>query len=95
MGIEHDIAWRCTGVAAPPVLSAQGPVHHVSLNRGVRYSIFPALLLSGYIAVRVIEGSIDGADPALSLHSSSEPSLPSSPTEKRSQLPSESCCNVD
>ena len=46
--------------------SGQDPVHHVSLNCGVRYSIFPALSLNGYMAVKVIEGSIDGAEAALS-----------------------------
>ena len=43
--------------------SGQDPVHHVSLNHGVRHSILPALSLSG---VRVIEGPIDGAEAALS-----------------------------
>ena len=46
--------------------SGQDPVHHVSLNCGVRYSILPALSLNGYMAVKVIEGSIDGAEAALS-----------------------------
>ena len=41
--------------------SGQEAIHHVSLNRGVRYSILPALSLNGYMAVKVIEGSIDGA----------------------------------
>ena len=40
--------------------SEQEAIHHVSLNCGVRYSIFPALSLNGYMAVRIIEGSIDG-----------------------------------
>lgn len=40
--------------------SEQEAIHHVSLNRGVRCSIFPALSFNGYMAVRVIEGSIDG-----------------------------------
>ena len=43
-------------------LSGQDTVQHVSLNRGVRYSILPALSLDGYMAVRVIKGSIDGAE---------------------------------
>ena len=55
--------------------SGQNPVYHVSLNRGVRYSILPALLLSGYMATRVTEGSIDGAEAALS--SSSDLASPS------------------
>ncbi|KAI0264583.1 hypothetical protein BGY98DRAFT_888945, partial [Russula aff. rugulosa BPL654] len=33
-----------------------------SLNRGVRYSILPALTVDGYMAVRAVEGSIDGAE---------------------------------
>ena len=44
--------------------SGQDPVYHMSLNRGVRYSI-PTLSLSGYMAVRVIEGSIGAAEAAL------------------------------
>ena len=40
--------------------SEQEAIHHVSLNRGVRYIILPALSFNGYMAVRVIEGSIDG-----------------------------------
>ena len=34
---------------------------HVSLDYGIRYSALPALSLDGYMAVRVVEGSIDGA----------------------------------
>ena len=64
--------------------SGQDPVHHVSLNHGVRHSIPPALSLSG---VRVMEESIDDVGAALSpsdlgslsvllsLSSSSDPSL--------------------
>lgn len=37
-------------------------VLQVSLDRGVRYSILPALTTDGYIAVRVVEGSIDGEE---------------------------------
>jgi transposase len=33
----------------------------VMLDRGIRYSILPALTVNGYIAVRAIEGSIDRA----------------------------------
>jgi transposase len=33
-----------------------------SLDRGTRYSILPAITINGYIAVRVIEGSVDGAE---------------------------------
>lgn len=36
------------------------PVLNASLKRGIQYSILPALTLDGYIAVRVVEGSIDG-----------------------------------
>ena len=43
--------------------SGQDPVHHVSLNHGVRHSILPAFSLSG---VRVMEESIDGVEAALS-----------------------------
>jgi transposase len=43
-------------------ISGQTPVDIVRLNRGTRYSILPALTVDGYIAVRVIEGSIDGAE---------------------------------
>ena len=31
-----------------------------SLQRGIRYSILPALTIDGYMAVHVVEGSIDG-----------------------------------
>jgi len=31
-------------------------------DRGTRYSILPAITLDGYIAVRVVEGSVDGAE---------------------------------
>jgi hypothetical protein len=34
----------------------------VSLDRGIRYSILPALTIDGYLAVRAVEGSIDGAE---------------------------------
>ena len=37
-------------------------VENVSLNRGVRYGILPALTINGYMAVRAVEGSIDGAE---------------------------------
>ncbi|KAF5386197.1 hypothetical protein D9615_002285 [Tricholomella constricta] len=43
-------------------LSGHSPVTRTSLDRGTRYSILPALTLEGYIAVRVVEGSIDGAE---------------------------------
>ena len=65
--------------------SGQDPVHHVSLNHGVRHGILPAFSLSG---VRVMEESIEGVEAALSspsdlgslsvllsLFSSSDPSL--------------------
>ena len=42
--------------------SRQEAIHHVSLNHGVWYSILPALSLNGYMAVRVIEGSIDSVE---------------------------------
>jgi transposase len=38
------------------------PVVEVSFDRGIRYSILPALTLDGYLAVRVVEGSVDGAE---------------------------------
>ena len=43
-------------------LSGQDAIQHISLNRGVRYSILPALSLDGYMAVRIVKGSIDGAE---------------------------------
>ena len=42
--------------------SGEDPFVEVSLDRGVRYSILPALTVGGYLAVRVVEGSIDGAE---------------------------------
>lgn len=42
--------------------SGRDAIHHVSLDRGIRYSVLPALSLDGYMAVRVVEGSIDGAE---------------------------------
>ena len=43
--------------------SVQGehPVNQVVQDRGTRYSILPAITVDGYIAVRVVEGSVDGA----------------------------------
>jgi len=38
------------------------PVVQESLDRGIRYSILPAITVDGYIAVRVVEGSVDGAE---------------------------------
>jgi hypothetical protein len=43
-------------------LSGQSPFDSVCLNRGIRYSVLPALTIDGYMTVRVIEGSIDGAE---------------------------------
>ena len=40
--------------------SEEDAVIRVSLDRGVRYSTLPALTTDSYIAVRAIEGSIDG-----------------------------------
>jgi transposase len=42
-------------------IRGQPAVESVGLNRGVRYSILPALTIDGYMAVRAVEGSIDGA----------------------------------
>jgi hypothetical protein len=42
--------------------SGKRAVDAVPLDRGVRYSILPALTINGYMAVRVVEGSIDGAE---------------------------------
>ena len=42
--------------------SGDDPVLTVSLDRGMRYSILPALTLDGYIAVRAVEGSINGEE---------------------------------
>ena len=43
-------------------LHGNDPVLTVSLDRGIRYSILPALTLDGYIAIRVVEGSINGEE---------------------------------
>jgi transposase len=43
-------------------LAGERAVEVVPLDRGTRYSILPALTLEGYIAIRVTEGSIDGAE---------------------------------
>lgn len=42
--------------------SGRDPVNRTSLSKGVRYSVLPALSLQGYLAVRVVEGSIDSAE---------------------------------
>jgi hypothetical protein len=42
-------------------LRGERPVIQESLDRGTQYSILPAITVDGYIAVRVVEGSIDGA----------------------------------
>jgi len=42
--------------------SGEDAVLNVTLNRGVRYSILPAMTVDGYIAVRAVEGSIDAAE---------------------------------
>ena len=42
--------------------SGEDPFAEVSLDQGVRYSILPALTIDGYLAVRVVEGSINGAE---------------------------------
>jgi hypothetical protein len=38
------------------------PVIQESVDRGTRYSILPAITVDGYIAVRVVEGSVDSAE---------------------------------
>jgi transposase len=43
-------------------LQGERPVTHALQDRGTRYSILPAITVDGYIAVRVIEGSVDGAE---------------------------------
>jgi hypothetical protein len=43
-------------------IQGQLAIESTSLNRGVRYSILPALTIDGYMAVRAVEGSIDGAE---------------------------------
>lgn len=43
-------------------VSGNDPLLTVSLDRGIRYSILPALTLDGYIAVRAVEGSINGEE---------------------------------
>jgi len=42
--------------------SGETPVEVVSFDRGERYSILPALTLDGYIAIRVVPDSVDGAE---------------------------------
>ena len=42
--------------------SGEDPVLHASLERGVHFSVLPALTWNGYIALRVVEGSIDGSE---------------------------------
>jgi len=43
-------------------IQGQHATESAHLNRGVRYSILPALTIDGYMAVRAVEGSIDGAE---------------------------------
>jgi len=43
-------------------LHGQAPVDVVSLNQGIQYSILPALTVDSYMAVRTVEGSIEGAE---------------------------------
>ena len=52
---KDDCEVLCRYGRAP---SEQEAIHHVSLNRGVRYSILLALSFNGYMA----EGSIDGVE---------------------------------
>jgi len=44
--------------------SPQGtrPVIQRLQDLGTRYSILPAITVDGYVAVRVVEGSVDGAE---------------------------------
>lgn len=42
--------------------SGETPVEVLPFERGERYSILPALTLDGYIAVRVVPDSVDGAE---------------------------------
>jgi hypothetical protein len=42
--------------------SGKDTVDIVALDRRIRYSILPALTIDGYMAVHVVEGSIDGAE---------------------------------
>ncbi|KAF8237076.1 hypothetical protein L208DRAFT_1249139, partial [Tricholoma matsutake] len=44
-------------------ISGQDPFLELPFSdRGIQYSILPALTLDGYIVVQVVEGSIDGAE---------------------------------
>lgn len=43
-------------------LRGERPVIQQSQDRGTRYSILPAITVDGYIAVRVVVGSVDGAE---------------------------------
>jgi hypothetical protein len=49
----RQYGWSTTGEDA---------VDSVPLDRGFRYSVLPALTIDGYMAVRVVEGSIDGSE---------------------------------
>jgi len=49
----RQYGWSTTGEDA---------VDSVPLDRGSRYSVLPALTIDGYMAVRVVEGSIDGSE---------------------------------
>jgi transposase len=42
--------------------SGEDAVDIVALDHGIRYSILPALTIDGYMAIRVVEGSIDGVE---------------------------------
>lgn len=42
--------------------AGERPTEVAPLERGTRYSILPALSLDGYIALRVVEGSVDGSE---------------------------------
>jgi transposase len=43
-------------------MQGERPVIQVVQDRGTRYSVLPAITVDGYIAVRVVEGSVDGAE---------------------------------
>ena len=43
-------------------IQGQPAVENIGLNRGVHYSILPVLTIDRYMAVRAVEGSVDGAE---------------------------------
>ena len=55
---DHKTLIRKYGQSA----SGDDAILQVSLDRGVQYSILPALTIEGYVSVRVVKGSINGEE---------------------------------